>query len=129
MTFENDTALLLTLRASPSIERERLEKIVYLLQEKYGVPFGYPFIKHYHGPQSYELRSDILSLIFVGCVKERFVEGTGFLNALTKEGKEYIDGKEDKEIDAHVSKLKRLHTKKLIDLSYEVYEKGGRHHD
>jgi uncharacterized protein YwgA len=46
----------------------QLQKLVYFLQESYGIPLGYTFRMHHYGPYSRELDNDLLKLRLMGFI-------------------------------------------------------------
>jgi uncharacterized protein YwgA len=51
--------LLLLKHHGPIRGRTRFQKLVFLLQEKYHIDFGYNFIPYYYGPYSRKLQMEI----------------------------------------------------------------------
>ncbi len=63
--------LLVTIRELGEISgRTRLQKTVYLLRERFGVPFKLKFKPYYYGPYSDELSDMVENLVALGLVEE-----------------------------------------------------------
>src|SRR2546422_9875161 len=64
--------LLVTIRELGEISgRTRLQKTVYLLRERFGVPFKLKFKPYYYGPYSDELSDIVENLVALGLVGEQ----------------------------------------------------------
>lgn len=50
--------------------RKRLQKIICILKEKYGIPFSYSFKSYYYGPYSDSLSNTIDTLVSNGIIDE-----------------------------------------------------------
>ena len=93
----NNTSLILAslfYNNEPIRGRTRLQKMVYLLKEKYKIPFTLKFKPYYYGPYSEEL-SDNIALLIALKFTEETTEYLGMgLNRhnyqLTDKGKKYI---------------------------------------
>jgi uncharacterized protein YwgA len=63
--------LLITLRELGEIAgRTRLQKTVYLLRERFGVPFSLKFKPYYYGPYSDELSDIVENLVALALIEE-----------------------------------------------------------
>jgi uncharacterized protein YwgA len=118
----------LLLYGKPVEGRTRLQKIVFLLKDKYEIPFSFDFKPYYYGPYSEKL-SDMVSLLRALDLTEEKADyfGLGKIRYdyfLTQKGKEYfakyskVSGKDTKEairkLKEAVPKLKSLPTIELI---------------
>lgn len=63
---ERRAFLWLLIRALGETGKTKLQKVVYFLQEKYGVPLGYRFRLHHYGPYSLDLEGDTSHLRWKG---------------------------------------------------------------
>lgn len=109
--------------------RKRFQKIIFLLQEQFGVDFGYRFTAYLYGPYSAQLQNDIDILAQTGYLKASkmgelfFYEITplGQQNAAQIE-KEY--GTElAKKLREHVSNLSESDTEELVTWSKQLMGK------
>ena len=109
--------------------RKRFQKIIFLLQEQFGVDFGYRFTAYLYGPYSAQLQNDIDILAQTGYLKASkmgelfFYEITplGQQNAAQIE-KEY--GKERAEkLRKHANDLKDFDTEELVKWSKQLMSK------
>jgi uncharacterized protein YwgA len=67
--------LLLSLMYLKRVEgRKRLQKIVYILKEKYGIPFNYHFAPYLYGPYSSRLQNEVDILSRNDYVKARKID-------------------------------------------------------
>jgi len=63
--------LLVTMRELGEVAgRTRLQKTIYLLRERFGVPFTLRFKPYYYGPYSDELSDIVENLVALGLVEE-----------------------------------------------------------
>lgn len=113
----NDALLLLASLLhykKPIRGRTRLQKLIYLLKTRYGIPFSFNFKPYYYGPYSDELSNLISFLNALNFTEEK----AEFLNlgvirfnyTLTERGKKYIENAEknlDKETLEVIKKLKK----------------------
>ena len=61
------------------VEKTKLQKLGYFLQEAYGVSTKFPFRMHHYGPYSEALETDVARLRLTGYVKvESDLQGYGF---------------------------------------------------
>ena len=113
--------------------RKRFQKIVFLLKEKYKIPFSYRFLKYYFGPYSYELQMDLSNLIDMGYKTEKY-DGLMYSYELTEKGKETLDSllkenphlqERSKKLNKIIKKLKKIETYKLVEEAYKVMERMG----
>lgn len=94
--------------------RTRLQKIIFLLKNLYGIPFSFSFRPYYYGPYSDEL-SNLMSFLNAINFTEEKVEliEPGIIRfnyTLTERGKKYVENVEknlDKETLEIVEKLKK----------------------
>jgi len=109
--------------------RKRFQKTIFLLQEQFGIDFGYRFTAYLYGPYSAQLQNDIDILTQTGYLKASKV-GELFFYEITPLGskiaaqieKEY--GSElVKELKKRVDDLKELDTKELVDWSKQLMGK------
>ena len=64
--------------------RKRFQKVIFLLQRKYGVDLGYRFVPYYFGPYSKNLQLDINLLKLMGLLE---VHPTiAYIHKLTRKG-------------------------------------------
>jgi len=112
----------------PIYGRKRLQKLVFILKEKYHIPFEYNFVLHYFGPYSSELQEDISFLVDIGFIKE--IEPTlsmgPYIYELTDEGRRICEEKTlgssiEQRLIEGVTELSSLPTSTLVDLSYRLY--------
>jgi uncharacterized protein YwgA len=118
----------LSLYGKPIEGRTRLQKIVFLLKNKYGLPFSFDFKPYYYGPYSEEL-SDLVSLLrALGFAEEKTdhfgLDQIRYDYVLTEKGKGYLEkyskasGKDTKQtirkLRRCISKLSLLPTPELI---------------
>ena len=124
--------LLLRLYEKPIRGRTRFQKIVCVLKEKFGVPFGYNFRSYYYGPYSKELTDSLSLLQGTNLVNETTdVLGVGIVRhnyELTEKGKEMAekiiskieDKKFLKEFEKNLSEIQQIPTPELISLSKKL---------
>ncbi len=63
--------LLIVLRSMGQIAgRTRLQKIIYLLRQRYQVPFSFRFKPYFYGPYSEELSDAVENLVALGMIEE-----------------------------------------------------------
>jgi uncharacterized protein YwgA len=94
--------------------RTRLQKIVFLLKTKYGLPFDFDFKPYYYGPYSEEL-SDVISLLRALGFAEEKIDSLGLDKIrydyfLTEKGKRYFEQfsrSREKNMEEVVEKLRR----------------------
>lgn len=113
----NDALLLLASLLhykKPIRGRTRLQKIIYLLKTRYGIPFSFNFRPYYYGPYSDELSNLISFLNALNFTEEKaeFLElgVIRFNYTLTERGKKYVENAEknlDKETLEIIKKLKK----------------------
>jgi uncharacterized protein YwgA len=118
----------LSFYGKPIEGRTRLQKMAFLLKNKYGFPLNFDFKPYYYGPYSEEL-SDLVSLLrALGLAEEKTdYFGLGKIRydyVLTEKGKEYFEkfskasGKDTKQtirkLRGCISELSLLSTPELI---------------
>lgn len=129
--------LLLSYYKKPIRGRTRLQKIVCILKEKFGVPFDFKFRSYYYGPYSRDL-ADSLSLLEGTNLMKETTEVLGrnvvrYNYELTQKGKEIaemiVSKIEDREFleefEEHLTEIQQIPTQELISLS----KKLAREHD
>jgi len=118
--------------------RKRFQKIIFLLKEKFNIPFSYKFLKYYYGPYSYELQSDLSMMVDMGLITEKY-DGLTYTYELTEKGKKLLDSLAEKpssfqgkfsemnKIEKKVREFKNKETYELVDEAYKVMEEkmGG----
>lgn len=113
----NDALLLLAsllYYRKPIQGRTRLQKIIYLLKTRYGIPFSFNFRPYYYGPYSDEL-SNLISFLNALNFTEEIAEFLDigvirFNYTITERGKKYVENAErnlDKETLEIIKRLKR----------------------
>jgi hypothetical protein len=122
--------LILTANYLGKVEgRKRFQKTIFLLQEQFGINFGYGFTAYLYGPYSAQLQNDIDILAQTGYLKASkmgelfFYEITplGYKSA-TQIEKEY--GLElAKELKKQVENLKEFDTEELVNWSKQLMGK------
>lgn len=129
----NDALLLLAslhYYKKPIRGRTRLQKLVYLLKTRYGIPFSFNFRPYYYGPYSDELSNLISFLNALNFTVERaeFLD-LGIIRfnyTLTERGKKYLENIEkklDKETLKTIQKLKESITElSTVDTSKLIAE-------
>lgn len=109
--------------------RKRFQKTIFLLQEQFGVEFGYRFTAYLYGPYSAQLQNDIDILAQTGYLKANKM-GELFFYEITPLGqksaiqieKEY--GAElAKELKKQVDNLKESDTEELVSWSKQLMGK------
>src|SRR5437773_11856616 len=64
--------LLVTMRELGEVAgRTRLQKTIYLLRERFGVPFRFRFKPYFYGPYSEDLSDSVENLVALGMIEER----------------------------------------------------------
>jgi uncharacterized protein YwgA len=127
----DDSSLLLAtmfFNNQPVRGRTRFQKMIYLLKEKYEIPFDANFKPYYYGPYSEEI-ADILTLLNALKFTEEKTEYLGmgitrYKYQLTDKGKKYINKLkenallEDKKIigklEKYVAKINEMPTYELV---------------
>lgn len=122
--------LILTANYLGKVEgRKRFQKTVFLLQEQFGIDFGYRFTAYLYGPYSSQLQNDIDMLAQTGYLKASKL-GELFFYEITPLGqksasqiaKEY--GEEfAKELQKQVSNLQEFDTEDLVKWSKQLMGK------
>ena len=105
---------------SPQFGKTALQKMVFLLQEIYGVPLGYRFTLYNYGPYSHELATDLDLAEGIDAVKLVPDEDTGGYHirpgsnnlSIRKRGKDFLDQHQDT-IDKLINELGRLRARDL----------------
>ena len=88
--------LLIVLRTMGQIVgRTRLQKVIYLLRQRYQLPFSFRFKPYFYGPYSEELSDAVENLVALGMIEEnrRYLdEGViEYSYKLTKRGTDFLD--------------------------------------
>jgi len=114
--------------------RTRFQKTIFLLREKYGVPFSFKFRPYYYGPYSEDL-SDLISVLKAINIVNEFPEELGlgitrYNYQLTERGKKYFKelqrSAEDRtldtlhELEESVHLVNRMNTPALISTAKAV---------
>jgi len=139
-TVSNNILLLLAslfFYGKPIEGRTRLQKIIFLLKNRYEIPFNFNFKPYYYGPYSEEL-SDLVSLLRAFNFAEEKIEYFGFGKvrysyALTEKGEKYFaefgrsSGKDTIELigklKKYVLQLNSLPTTELISEAKSLMNK------
>lgn len=110
--------------------RKRLQKIVCILKEKYGIPFSYVFRSYFYGPYSESLSSTLDTLVSGDIIDEEVdvidedEEIYQYVYRLKEENLiENIISKDiptSEKIKSAIGQLKELNTNELVKLSKEV---------
>lgn len=95
--------------------RTRLQKLVFLIEKKYHIDFGYQFIPYFYGPYSKQLQLDIDWLGALEILQIR----AEYEHQLTPKGARLLDSLEsdtnsEEELKEAVLALKKRSTKDLI---------------
>jgi uncharacterized protein YwgA len=109
--------------------RKRFQKTIFLLQEKFGIDFGYKFTAYLYGPYSSQLQNDIDILAQTGYLKASKI-GELFFYEITPLGqqsaaqieKEY-GAEMVKKLEKHVNDLKEFDTEELVNWSKQLMGK------
>lgn len=119
----NDALLLLAslhYYKKPIRGRTRLQKLVYLLKTRYGIPFSFNFRPYYYGPYSDELSNLISFLNALNFTVERaeFLDlgVIRFNYTLTERGKKYLEDIE-KKLDKKTLKIIQKLKESITELS------------
>jgi uncharacterized protein YwgA len=113
---------LMVLKAVGEIERTRLQKTMFVLQEEYGIPLNLTFERYFYGPHSEQLTQDLEVLKAFGIIEERRVFSKGFVYRLSEKGEKLLGKINDAEIrELHVrieelmKALNNIPTKELVE--------------
>jgi len=118
--------------------RTRLQKITYLLKEKYGFSLSYKFMPYYYGPYADDMQNTIDTLSRLDIIKVEtvfFSEGRFlYVHTLTEEGKRLsneiereIPKEEEERLWNAIDELNKLENDDLIRKAKELRkEKGGK---
>jgi uncharacterized protein YwgA len=139
----NDITLLLATIAfnnKPIRGRTRFQKMIFLLKEKYKVPFSFKFKPYYYGPYSDDF-AEILSLLKALNLTEEKAEyigagATRYNYQLTDKGQKYVckfkenAGVEDREVlvelERDVLEINQLQTPELISKAKALMANSGK---
>jgi len=128
---DNIKWLLLTIKYLKDIKgRTKLQKIIYLLKEKFNLDIAYNFMPYYYGPYSSELQNDVdvLSRLNLIDVNLHFLDNGVFLyeHQLTERGYKIAEELERslqpdqvKKLKEALDKLKEYNTDELIKIAKE----------
>lgn len=118
---------LMVLNASGEMQgRTRLQKTMFLLQSKYGIPLNLNFEPYFYGPYSEELAYDIEILKSLGIVSEKIVVKNNcieYIYTLTAKGKQILNKmleenqrfkQYSQKILQYVNELNKLPLKQLV---------------
>ena len=105
--------LLLLKYHGPIVGRTRFQKLVFLLQTKYGINFGYNFIPYFYGPYSKKLQIDI---DWLGAHRSIKI-GTGYEHSLTSLGHKFVD---EEDVDEEGSKVSSEALKTAVEQLREI---------
>lgn len=112
--------------------RKRLQKIICVLKNKYGIQFSYDFKPYYYGPYSESLSNALDVLVSSDMIDEEvevideYDEIYQYVYKLKQNGQDIVktiiaQNKEIcKKLESAVNEIKGLDTKKLVNLSKEV---------
>jgi len=78
--------LIMLMNLKEIIGRTRFQKIVFLLEQKFGVAFSYNFTPYYYGPYSSDLQHEINLLSLMGFVDISHSHGVPYTHRLTERG-------------------------------------------
>lgn len=126
----NTQLLVLTANYVGKIEgRKRLQKIIFLLQEQFGIEFSYRFVPYLYGPYSSQLQNDIDILTRTGYLKVSKIDYL-FFYEITPMGKEITSqiekeyGEEQaKKLHKRADDLKEFDTEELVKWSKQLMSK------
>jgi uncharacterized protein YwgA len=122
--------LLLTANFLGKVEgRKRFQKVVFLLQEKYGAEFGYRFSSYLYGPYSAQLQNEVDMLVRMGYLKASKINYL-FLYEITSLGqksasqieKEYGEDR-SRNLRKHATDLQDFDTEELVSWSKQLMSK------
>lgn len=109
--------------------RKRFQKIIFLLQEQFGVEFGYRFTAYLYGPYSAQLQNDIDILAQTGYLKASKMEEL-FFYEITPLGQQSAAQTEKeygaelaKKLKEHVNNLSESDTEELVTWSKQLMGK------
>jgi len=112
--------------------RTRLQKIIFLLNNKEGIPLDYHFIPYYYGPYSRDLQLEIDFLEAAGFVEVRPQDGILYVHKLTEKGKEAAKKIEEEigktEMDKLLRVLEKYKRRTTSSLIKEAKELAGMHY-
>jgi len=124
--LNKDIELLLVLfeHFNKVVGRTRLQKIVFLLQNKFNIKFSYKFISYYYGPYSKDLQFEVNLLNAMGMINVSAGDGV-YIHTLSEKGvtttKEIIEQrKDDPEIKELISRLDYFRDKDTSSLIIEA---------
>lgn len=110
--------------------RTRLQKLVFLLKNKYEIPLSFDFTSYYYGPYSSGLSDYIDSMISYGLLEEKRVHLGKDIDRydyhLTEKGRNLLqeqvekEFQEDKPIANAITKLKEENTSKLVKEAKDI---------
>ena len=99
------------------VGKTKIQKLMYFLQDAYGLPLGCKFYLHYYGPYSDEVDSGISNLRFMGYVNVRpDAEGYGFhvtRNSTGEVGWATVISNAEQQIDSVVEHLGSMDVSQL----------------
>jgi uncharacterized protein YwgA len=139
----NDVALLLATLSyndKPIRGRTRFQKMIFLLKEKYKVPFSFKFKPYYYGPYSDDF-ADILSLLKALNLTEEKAEYVGvgatrYNYQLTDKGQKYVcrfiesaEGHEQeilRNLENDIREINQLQTPELISKAKALMANSGK---
>jgi len=119
--------------------KTRLQKLVFLLQEEFKVPFGYQFKPYHLGPLSFELQAEMDLLVNLGIAVEYIVElnptegKRRYDYALSEWGKDYVSKVVEPNLPQEVKEkisegLHRWGSKSLDELLHYVHTRYPSYH-
>lgn len=124
--------LLLLLKYHKKVEgRTRLQKLVYLLKEKYGIKFSYRFMPYFYGPYSEDMQMDINMLTLLDLIRvetQSLREGVLlYIHSLSPNGEKIAEEIEKeisldqkKQLQMALRELDSIPTEKLVEYAKEL---------
>lgn len=122
--------LMLTANYIEKIEgRKRFQKIIFLLQEQFGIKFGYRFTAYLYGPYSSQLQNDIDLLVQMNYLKASKI-GSLYFYEITPLGRKMVSQIEEEcgeelqiMLRKHVDGLNESETAELVTWSKQLMGK------
>lgn len=109
--------------------RKQFQKVVFLLQEQFGIEFTYPFIPYLYGPYSSQLQNDIDNLARTGYLKASKIgslyhyEITPLAERLASHLEKEYGEERSQELRKQVNNLKESETEELVQWSKQLMKK------
>lgn len=103
--------------------RKRFQKLIFLLKEKYEIPFSYNFISHYYGPYSRGLQIDIDNMENSQMI-EVSKNNYPISHKITKNGKKNFKllNESNKKLVKALKELNSKSTSELVEMSKLIME-------